>query len=81
MKITESITRECCQPVDFRAVQGSPAMEDGQPQWTFCRHCGHRRVAKVYENAEWSYVADPPPWADRKGRPFGSNPASPPEEA
>jgi len=62
VQITETVTRECCAPADWRALEDSPLMTDGQPVWMFCRHCGRRRKAEVEPSADWMYREQPMPW-------------------
>jgi hypothetical protein len=63
MQITETVTRECCQPIDWRPVHGTPTMANGLPMWQFCRHCGHRQRGVVDETGDWRYVDAGVPWA------------------
>jgi len=45
VKVTETVTRECCQRQDLKPVEGSP--KHGQdPEFMFCQHCG-RYFARI----------------------------------
>jgi len=46
MKITETITRDCCQREDLKPVEGARKIGH-DPQFKFCKHCG----------AWWQYVS------------------------
>lgn len=70
MQITETITRDCCSPLDMRPVDGTPWVEASHsPEYTFCRHCGRwRRLTDQRDsdgNVFATYEPVPLPW----GRP------------
>jgi hypothetical protein len=51
MKVTETITRECCHPKDLRPVEGAD-MIGREPQFKFCVHCGrYHRLTHVRDPA------------------------------
>jgi hypothetical protein len=58
VKITETTQRECCQPKDLKAVEGSE-MRGGYPLQKFCIHCGARHVYTSFMDAagssDWEY--------------------------
>ena len=58
MKITETVSRECCQQKDLRAVEGTP-MRGRYPEWVFCIHCGRRHYYDSFMDAagsrDWEY--------------------------
>jgi len=40
MIIVETITRECCQPQDFKQYKGAREVESKYTGLKFCAHCG-----------------------------------------
>ena len=66
MKITETITRECCQPrKDLCPVEGSP-LRGRQHEYVFCKHCGRCFEFHTFMDAagstDWDYKPLPRPW-------------------
>ena len=65
MKITEQVSRECCQTRDLRPIEGTP-LRGRDPAYVFCVHCGAQHVYDTYMDAagsrDWRYTKIPAPW-------------------
>jgi hypothetical protein len=66
MKITETVTRECCQVKDLKPIEGSPLWSGNSPRFKFCQHCGKHHEAKSDRDPTgeltWEYVPMLRPW-------------------